>query len=153
MASPLSRPPLSPYPHFPLLPLSTLVVSGKTLVGKLSLGQLHNGSGAAPVGLPLVYVVPPPKPSPDKVGASDDKATTAAKDKEGGGMDIDVNVNAAEEALNISLRDAKIKFLKVRREDGASGEGGKGPEGGRRQPTRGGGVGCSCSSAAPPTPL
>ena len=114
MASPLSRPPLSPYPHFPLLPLSTLVVSGKTLVGKLSLGQLHNGSGAAPVGLPLVYVVPPPKPSPDKAAASDDKAA-ADKDKAGSGKDAKADVNAAEEALKTSLRDAKIKFLKVRR--------------------------------------
>ena len=39
-----------PTPSTPfMLNLSTLPASCKTLVGRLSLGQLHNGSGAAPV--------------------------------------------------------------------------------------------------------
>ena len=84
---------------------------GKTLVGRMTLGQLHNGSGAAPVGLPLVYIIPPPKPTPEK-GAADDGADKSASSDESTSTNGS-SVNAAEEALLTTLRDAKIKFLKV----------------------------------------
>ena len=96
-------------------------------MGRMSLGQLHNGSGAAPVGMPLVYIAPPPKPSAEKAASSSAvegpaavDAVIKASDDAGKSSDDDpasalkgASMNAAEEALNAAMRDAKINFLKV----------------------------------------
>ncbi|GAX82749.1 hypothetical protein CEUSTIGMA_g10175.t1 [Chlamydomonas eustigma] len=100
---------------------------GRTLVGKLTLGQLHNGSGAAPAGLSLVFIAPPAKASSDK------NASVASQSSPEGGADkadssgTEGVKNPAEEALNTALRDAKIKFLKDMK------LGGKGPEADQNQ--------------------
>lgn len=63
------------------------------------------------MGLPLMYIIPPPKPTPDK-GAAEDGADKGASSDES--ASTNGSSNAAEEALQTTLRDAKIKFLKVR---------------------------------------
>ncbi len=90
-------------------------LSGRTLVGTLQLGQVHRGGGgAAPTSLPLVYIVPPPKQANSNSGSGNGKPASSDDSHvrdESFGSD---SGSQAQDSLNAALRDAKIKFIKVR---------------------------------------
>ena len=88
----------------------------------MTLGQVHLGSGAAPGGgVPLLYIVPP---KIEKAADKDKDATDVASATEAAATKEVEGSNAAVDALNSSMRDAKIKFIKVSGQRPLLGDGG-----------------------------